>query len=183
MRSFNRQQSWAGRLAMRVAGARPTRRKRDFRPRLVDPLETRALLSAVLLGGGEHPKGSRIGAPESGWTEMQNVPFPTAAGESEVLDVYLPNTPVPAGGRPVMVAIHGGGWRRFNKTGYGERIASGLVGAGYIVVAPDYELSKPGAPSWPVNFEDVQAAVSWVRGEYSNLIPQILEFLTTTWKD
>jgi len=96
---------------------------------------------------------------------MQNVSFPTVDGQSELLDVYLPSTPVPVGGRPVMVAIHGGGWMRFDKTGYGERIASAFARSGYVVVAPDYELSEPGLPSWPVNFEDVQAAVSWVRGQ------------------
>jgi acetyl esterase/lipase len=105
------------------------------------------------------------GSPDSGSTEMRNVSFPTVDGKSELLDVYLPNTPVPAGGRPVMVAIHGGGWRRFDKTGYGERIASAFVRSGYVVVAPDYELSERGHPSWPVNFEDVQGAVSWVRGQ------------------
>ena len=34
---------------------------------------------------------------------------------------------------------------------------------GYVVVAPNYELSAPRHPSWPVNLEDVQAVVGWVR--------------------
>ena len=63
----------------------------------------------------------------------------------------------------MLVAIHGGGWRRLDKDGYGARIASAFVQHGYIVVAPNYVLSKPGEPTWPVNLEDVQAAVSWVR--------------------
>jgi acetyl esterase/lipase len=90
-------------------------------------------------------------------------------GQFEQLDVYLPNTPVPAGGRPVMIAIHGGGWRRFDKTEYGERIASAFVGHGYVVVAPNYVLSAPGSPTWPVNLEDVQAAVRWVRSNADSL--------------
>ncbi len=63
----------------------------------------------------------------------------------------------------MIVAIHGGGWRRLNKDGYGLRVASAFVRQGYAVVAPDYVLSAPGNPTWPVNFEDVQAAVRWVR--------------------
>jgi len=91
------------------------------------------------------------------------VSFPTVNGEFEKLDVYMPKTPVPPNGRPVLIAIHGGGWRRLDKSGYGHRIASGFVPEGYVVVAPNYRLSAPGKPSWPVNFEDVQAAVRWVR--------------------
>jgi acetyl esterase/lipase len=98
-----------------------------------------------------------------------NVPFPTVNGGSELLDVYLPRGAPSAGGWPVLVAIHGGGWRRLDKAGYGSRIASGFVRAGYVVVAPNYELSAPGKPTWPVNLEDVQAAVTWVRQNASAL--------------
>jgi acetyl esterase/lipase len=82
---------------------------------------------------------------------------------SERLDIHFPEGPTPAGGRPVLIAIHGGGWRRFNKDGYGDRIASAFVPRGYVVVAPNYALSAPGRPTWPTNLEDVQSVVSWVR--------------------
>ncbi len=112
----------------------------------------------------------REASPDRGhWTLTQNVSFPTVGGDSEQLDVYAPLSAAPPGGYPVLVAIHGGGWRRFDKTGYGERIASAFVSRGYVVVAPNYQLSAPGSPSWPVNFEDVQAAVRWVRGNASTL--------------
>ena len=91
-------------------------------------------------------------------TELHNVPFPTVNGQSELLDIYMPTSPATAGGRPVIVAIHGGGWRRFNKAGYGSRVADAFVQNGYVVVAPDYVLSEPGSPTWPENLEDVQAA-------------------------
>ena len=95
--------------------------------------------------------------------------FPTVDGESELLDVYIPHTPAPAGGFPVMVTIHGGGWRRFNKTGFGLRNADVFTRDGYVVVSPDYALSAPGSPTWPINFEDVQAAVRWVRANASTM--------------
>jgi acetyl esterase/lipase len=97
------------------------------------------------------------------WAELQNVSFPTVDGQSELLDVYTPDTPAPAGGYPVMVVIHGGGWRSLDKGAFGLRTASAFTQDGYVVVAPDYVLSAPGKPTWPVNFEDVQAAVRWVR--------------------
>ncbi len=107
-------------------------------------------------------------AGEDGSREL-NIPFPTVNGESQRLDVYLPSGPTAIGGRPVLVAIHGGGWRRLDKAGYGARIASAFVPRGYVVVAPNYQLSAPGRPTWPVNLEDVQAAVSWVRANASTL--------------
>jgi acetyl esterase/lipase len=61
-----------------------------------------------------------------------------------------------------VLAIHGGGWRGGSKTAYG-RVAVALAERGYVVVAVDYALSRPGAPSWPANLEDVRAAVRWLR--------------------
>ncbi len=113
--------------------------------------------------GGEQPTAT------ADWTEHRNVSFPTVNGQSELLDVYLPHTPAPASGRPVIVAIHGGGWRRYNKDAYGLRVAQAFVNNGYAVVAPDYVLSKPGKPTWPENFDDVQAAVRWVRNNANSL--------------
>lgn len=85
------------------------------------------------------------------------------------LDVYLPERAPPSGGWPAVVAIHGGGWRGGNKGEYGRSLAP-LVKGGLAVVAVDYRLSRPGAPSWPGNLDDVRAAVRWVRrhaGEYA----------------
>jgi acetyl esterase/lipase len=62
-----------------------------------------------------------------------------------------------------MVTIHGGGWRSRNKGAFGLRNADVFTQDGYVVVSPDYVLSAPGRPTWPLNFEDVQAAVRWVR--------------------
>ena len=95
--------------------------------------------------------------------------FPTVDGQSELLDVYTPRTPEPPGGFPVMVTIHGGGWRRFDKKGYGLRNASVFTRDGYVVVSPNYVLSAPRSPTWPLNFEDVQSAVRWVRSNAGTL--------------
>jgi acetyl esterase/lipase len=92
-----------------------------------------------------------------------NIPYTDQGGQLERLDVYVPRGPAPLGGWPVIVAIHGGGWRRFNKDEYGPRIASAFVSHGYVVVAPNYHLSSPGHPTWPLNFEEIQSAVRWVR--------------------
>lgn len=69
----------------------------------------------------------------------------------------------------MIIAIHGGGWRRLDKSGYGRRIAAAFVPQGYVVVAPNYVLSAPGHPSWPENLDDVRSVVSWVRANADHL--------------
>ena len=162
------------------------RHSRRFLPQGIFCLEERALLSTTKPitprpapppqgSPPEHHRPSSVdgghrSAAEAGlWTELHNVSFPTASGQSEQLDVYLPTTPVPAGGRPVLIAIHGGGWRRLDNTEYGQRIASAFVAEGYVVVAPNYVLASPGNPTWPENLEDVQAAVRWVRSNAGSI--------------
>jgi acetyl esterase/lipase len=105
----------------------------------------------------------------SAWTLTSDVPYPTANGQSQLLDVYLPTAPTPPGGWPVMIAIHGGGWRSYDKTNYGPNIAAAFVTSGYAVVAPNYTLSQPGQPSWPTALQDLQAAVRWVRANAASL--------------
>ncbi len=142
------------------------RRSRRLAPLLADDLETRVLLSslapapAVAAHDAPHDATPGPGLP---WKKEANIVYPTLAGPRQRLDVYTPLGPAPAGGWPVLVAIHGGGWRRFDKNGYGERVAQGFVAKGFVVVAPNYVLSAHDRPSWPLNLEDVQAAVVWIR--------------------
>jgi acetyl esterase/lipase len=147
-----------------------------FQPQQVVCLEARALLSTFATTSAEAASSSE--SLQSGrdysetarpWDEIHNVPFATVDGQSELLDVYMPHTPAPDAARPVIIAIHGGGWRRLDKAGYGSRVAAAFVRDGYVVVAPNYVLSEPGQPSWPVNLEDVQAAVRWVRSNAGTL--------------
>jgi acetyl esterase/lipase len=103
------------------------------------------------------------GVALSSETAYHDITYATVGGQAEQLDVYLPKGPPPSSGWPVILAIHGGGWRRFDKREYGPRVASAFLSQGYAVVAPDYMLSAPGKPTWPVNLEDVQAAVVWTK--------------------
>jgi acetyl esterase/lipase len=103
------------------------------------------------------------GVTLSSETVYHDITYTTLGGQAEQLDVYLPKGPPPPSGWPVIMAIHGGGWRRLDKREYGPRVASAFLPQGYAVVAPDYLLSVPGKPTWPVNLEDVQAAVVWTK--------------------
>ena len=71
-----------------------------------------------------------------------------------------PHPPADARSSLPFMEVAGGDTTR---TAYGSRTATAFVRDGYVVVAPNYVLSAPGKPTWPENFEDVQAAVRWVR--------------------
>jgi acetyl esterase/lipase len=80
------------------------------------------------------------------------------------LDVYLPAGCGPA---PVVVWVHGGGWRRGDKTaGQVQRKADWAASLGAALVAVNYRLSVPGSGvMWPDHGRDVSAAVAWVQRE------------------
>ena len=99
---------------------------------------------------------------------LRNLVYRTEGDRPERLDLYLPAGTPPSGGWPVVLAIHGGGWRRFSKEMYGPKVAP-LTRAGFAVAAVDYTLSSPGRPSWPENFEDLRDAVRWLRGNAAPL--------------
>ena len=81
------------------------------------------------------------------------------------LDVYRPMQRR-AGGSPVIVLVHGGGFIRGDKT---ERSNGGIhfARAGYLVVVPNYRLAP--AHRWPAGAEDVSAAWQWTLREAAAL--------------
>jgi len=81
------------------------------------------------------------------------------------LDLYLPDGPEGDGPRPVIVHVHGGGWRRGSRRepppGLGPDFYGSLAAEGFAVAAADYRLS--GEARFPAPLEDVRAAFGWVR--------------------
>jgi acetyl esterase/lipase len=123
----------------------------------VDPLEPRRLLS----GRVDHLQGD--GRAASHRLNESNIVYTTDSTGAHRLDVHLPSGTAPAGGWPVVLAIHGGGWRGGDKLGYEGVVDAELTAAGYAVVAPDYTLSRPGHSSWPLNLNEVRQSVRWVK--------------------
>jgi acetyl esterase/lipase len=78
------------------------------------------------------------------------------------LDLYLPHTDGPS---PVIVHVHGGGWRRGSRREPLPALGAGfydtLAARGFAVAAIDYRLS--GEARFPAPLEDVRTAISWVR--------------------
>jgi acetyl esterase/lipase len=81
------------------------------------------------------------------------------------LDLHLPQGPGGDGPWPVIVHIHGGGWRRGSRRdplpALGPDFYESLAPQGFAVAAADYRLS--GEARFPAPLEDVRAAFGWVR--------------------
>ncbi len=103
---------------------------------------------------------------------LTGVPYATLPGSRPLeLDLYLPHGDAPA---PVVVFLHGGGWRTGSRHAPGPAFAGQsptpferVAQAGIAVASVDYRLS--GEAVWPAQLHDAKAAVRWLRGRAGEL--------------
>lgn len=81
--------------------------------------------------------------------------FASVDGKDMLLDLYLPEN---VEGSPLIVWIHGGGWRGGNKNGCSIKW---LTEHGYSIASVSYRLSQEA--KFPAQIHDVKAAVRWLR--------------------
>jgi acetyl esterase/lipase len=79
------------------------------------------------------------------------------------LDLRLPDV---AGAAPVILFVHGGGWRQGSKAVLCPTISEAesfdrIVATGFAIVSVDYRLS--GEAHFPAQVDDVRMALAWVR--------------------
>lgn len=88
-------------------------------------------------------------------TVHPDLKYATVDGHDLLLDLYIPkNVDQP----PLLVWIHGGGWRKGSKQGNGFRWA---IEKGYSVASIDYRLTDVAI--FPAQIHDCKAAVRWLR--------------------
>jgi acetyl esterase/lipase len=105
--------------------------------------------------------------PGSGGTRaLLGVPYAALPGIRPLeLDLHLPADDAPA---PLVVFLHGGGWRVGNRHSVGPAYQDAdptpfeqVAQAGIAVASVDYRLS--GELVWPAQLHDAKAAVRWLR--------------------
>lgn len=104
-------------------------------------------------------EGSQGGAPPEvpeAARLLADLEYARVGGESLRLDLYLPGPP--AGPAPLVVWIHGGGWRRGTRRTVS---LNWLVQHGYAVASIDYRLTP--AARFPAQIHDCKAAIRWLR--------------------
>ncbi len=86
--------------------------------------------------------------------EFLNVPFKKVKGRELFIDIHLPEE-----GRPPLVMwIHGGGWRDLNRT---WNLAMPLAERGYAIASVDYRYSDEGA--FPTQMHDLKDALLFLK--------------------
>jgi acetyl esterase/lipase len=94
--------------------------------------------------------------PRRGETVHRSIPYVKREARTLALDLYVPAQPRPA---PVVLWIHGGGWK-FGHKGF-NLLVRDLVDHGFAVASVEYRLL--GAAPWPAAIDDCHAALEWVR--------------------
>jgi acetyl esterase/lipase len=87
----------------------------------------------------------------------KDIAYIPGGDESQKLDIYLPETPSDKP-LPLIVHIHGGGWRGGNKF---PCPVAGMVLKGYVVASVEYRFSQKAI--FPAQIQDCQAAIRRLR--------------------
>jgi len=96
---------------------------------------------------------------------MRSVVFSSPGGEALQADAYLPESATPV---PVVIAVHGGGWKNGKRESY-RHLGQLLSGRGYAVFTIDYRLVNKEKNRYPAAAADVRAAVRYVREHAAEL--------------
>lgn len=101
---------------------------------------------------------------------LRDLEYSRPNGIPQLLDLYLPENA--RGPLPVIVWIHGGGWRSGNKNLSLNSIQVRQASRGYAVASINYRLS--GVSKHPAQIEDCKAAIRWLRANAAqyNLNPE-----------
>jgi len=91
---------------------------------------------------------------------MVDIPYAETDNPRQMLDLLLPKEPA---GKPlpVIVFIHGGGWRNGSKQSSTWKIANFVKTGNYAGVSINYRLSAES--QWPTQIHDCKAAIRWIR--------------------
>lgn len=91
----------------------------------------------------------------------RDVPYATVGADRALkLDLYVPENA--EGKLPLVVWVHGGGWRGGSKNG---NRAAQLATRGYVTASVEYRLSDEA--KFPAQIEDCKAAIRWLRAHAS----------------
>jgi acetyl esterase/lipase len=104
----------------------------------------------------EKPRPPKAGGLPPGVKVERDLAYVPDGHERQKLDLYLPEKA--AGRLPIIVWIHGGGWRNGSKD---RPPGVSMVSNGYAVASINYRLSQHAV--FPAQIEDCKAAIRWLR--------------------
>ncbi len=149
-------------LALSLAGcsSEPAAPERELHPAAG---ESRASDSGLLAAAAAITPVTSCTVPAPAAKESVNFAtrrYYSPGGQAQRLDIAWPRSP---GRKPLVVAIHGGGWYEHSRKFMQQEILT-LAGQGYVAASLDYRLTTlGGANTFPAAVQDVRCAVRWLR--------------------
>jgi acetyl esterase/lipase len=124
-----------------------------------------ALTSTACLAAPEAPRADQPSAPAKAAAQPavhveRDIHYVPGGDPAQVLDLYLPESADKPDAKPLplVVWIHGGGWRAGSKNG---PYVQYLLPHGYAVASVEYRFSQKAV--FPAQIQDCQAAIRWLR--------------------
>lgn len=94
--------------------------------------------------------------------KLADIDYAGTGNPRQALDLYLPNDrEEEAETLPLLVFIHGGGWRKGDKASGWSRIREFVTEGTYAAASIGYRLSDEA--QWPAQIHDCKAAIRWLR--------------------
>ncbi len=101
------------------------------------------------------------GPPTDRIEVTSNLDYVGAGNPRQMLDLILPKARTDGKKLPLIVFIHGGGWRTGSKEGGIRRLAPFVESGNYVGATLNYRLS--GESCWPAQIHDCKAAIRYLR--------------------
>ena len=118
------------------------------------------LLLALFVPALAHAQAPVPGPALPGVKFTRDLAYVDGGVAAQKLDLYLPE--MEGGPWPLIIWIHGGGWRAGDKAGCPARR---MTAQGYAVASINYRLSDEAR--FPAQIEDCKAAIRWLRSQAS----------------
>lgn len=100
---------------------------------------------------------TKVFASEGPYQVVSDLVYSKPEGNPQLLDLYLP-VDAKKDSLPVVVWVHGGGWKNGSKS---KPRAEYLAGNGFAVASINYRLTHEAV--WPAQIEDCRESVRWLR--------------------
>jgi acetyl esterase/lipase len=116
-------------------------------------------LSNLIVNNAESRSFTRPPTVSQSVAWITNLPYVIAGGPEQQIDLYVPTNNT---GEPLVVYIHGGGWRHGDKAGDSVNPNNlQWLWQGYAMASINYRLAPRAL--WPAQIQDCKAAIRWLK--------------------
>lgn len=132
----------------------------------ISPAEHKAVFAAAARGAQRPASAPSSGAPPvrpvpAGVEAKLDLAYAGTDNPRQKLDLFLPKAPRDSKPLPVVVFIHGGGWRAGDKSSGTGNVGRLVATGDYAGVSVGYRLTNEAA--WPAQIHDCKAAIRWIK--------------------